>query len=128
MTVPLPSGLSSARKKAAGARLAAARQNENTARQNLSDTMDSVLDAYTSAVEREQLQEQILTQTGARSKQVLSSLESQTATSLDAERALLSVDEAASALEDDRSARFRAELDIYRLCGLDPLELLKERK
>lgn len=128
MTVPLPSGLTTARKKAADARLAEARQNEASARQNLTDSMDSVLDAYTSAVERERLQEQILSQTSARSKQVLSALESQTATSLDAERALLSVDEAASALEDDRSARFRAELDIYRLCGLDPLELLKERK
>jgi len=128
MTVPLPTGLSSARKKAADARLSAARQNENAARENFGDAMDSALDALNSAVSREQLQEQILSQTSARLKEVLSALESQTATTLDAERAQLSVDEAKAALEDDRSARFKAELDIYRLCGLDPLELLKVRE
>ena len=128
MTVPLPSGLSSARKKAADARLSSARQNENAVRANYSDTMNSALDAFTSAVAREQLQEQLLTQTSARSKEVLSALESETATTLDAERAQLSVDEAKAALEDDRSARFKAELDIYQICGLDPLELLKVRE
>jgi outer membrane protein TolC len=128
MTIPLPSGVSSARKKAADARLSAARQNESAVRSNFSDTMNSALDALASAIAREQLQEQILTQTSERSRQVLSSLESQTATTLDAERAQLSVDEAKGALEDDRSARFKAELDLYQLCGLDPLELLKVRE
>jgi len=128
MTIPLPTGFSSARKKAANARLSAARQNENAARENFSDTMDSALDALTTAVAREQLQEQLLSQTSARLKEVLSALESQTVTTLDAERAQLSVDEAKGSLEDDRSARFKAELDIYQLCGLDPLELLKVRE
>lgn len=124
VSVPLPTGVSSSRKKAADARLSAAFQGEAAALQDSSLSVESAQNAYREALARERLREQILEQTRARHREVLLALESRTATNLDAERAELSVDEALAALEDDRSARFKAALDIYALCGLDPLELL----
>lgn len=126
VAIPLPSGLGTARKKAADARVEAARLGEEAAVRAAADEARVLGDALTSASARVTLREDLLTQAESRLRDVLSSLNSQTATKLDEDRARLAVDEALAALEDARSARFKAVLDMYAFRGLDPLVLIKE--
>lgn len=126
VSIPLPTGLGSAKIKAAEARLAAARQDENATGRTSADNLNALRNAWTTAREKIKLREQLVEQAEARLRDVRSSFETQTATKLDVDRARLTADDAASSLEDDRSASFKALLDLYNYCGLDPLALLKE--
>ena len=128
LSVPLPTGAGTARVKAADARLAAARQEETLAIRNSADNLTALQNACTTAGEKIKLREQLVAQAKARLRDVRSSFETQTATKLDVDRALLIADDAASSLEDDKSASFKALLDLYNYCGLDPLALLKEEQ
>jgi outer membrane protein TolC len=126
VSIPLPTGAGSARIKAANARLAASRQNENAAARSAADDLNDLGNAVTMAREKIKVREQLVEQAESRCRDVNSSFESQTATKLDVDRARLTADDAASALEDDKSASFKAVLDLYKYCGLDPRGLLKE--
>lgn len=128
VSVPLPTGAGSARVRAADARLAAARQGEAAATRSSSDDLNDLRNAWTTAHERIKLREQLIEEANARLRDVQSSHETQTATKLDVDRAQLTVDDASSALEDDKSASFKAILDLYKYCGIDPLSLLKETR
>jgi outer membrane protein TolC len=123
VTVPLPFGASSAKKDAAASRVSSAYQNELAAKTEAQEKLASSKNAYVLALARERLREDLLSQAKIRHREVVLAFESRTATQLDVDRALLSVDEAAAALEDDKIARFKAVLDIYALCGIDPRQL-----
>jgi outer membrane protein TolC len=126
VTLPLPSGAGAAKTRAADARLAAARQGEAAAARSGADELSDLRNAWTMALAKIDLRAQLLEQARTRLRDMESSLATETATKLDVERARLSADDAAAALEDDRAAGFRAALDLYQYCGLDPLSLLKE--
>ncbi len=123
VTVPLSFGASSAKKDAAASRVSSAYQNELAAKTEAQEKLASSKNAYVLALARERLREDLLSQAKIRHREVVLAFESRTATQLDVDRALLSVDEAAAALEDDKIARFKAVLDIYALCGIDPRQL-----
>jgi outer membrane protein TolC len=126
VTIPLPFGYGTAHKEAAEARLAAARHGEASAVRASADDLNDLRNAWTTALARVALRQQLFEQAQARLLDVQSSHETQTATKLDVDRAQLTVDDAQAALEDDRSASFKAALDLYAYCGLTPLSLLKE--
>jgi outer membrane protein TolC len=128
INVPLPTGAGSAKVKAADARLAAARQEEIASARSSADTLEALRNAWITAGEKIKLREQLVEQAEARLRDVQSSFETQTATKLDVDRARLTSDDAASSLEDDKSASFKALLDLYSYCGLDPRVLLKEER
>ena len=127
VSVPLPTGQSSAKLKAAEFRLAAARFAESAETRKVSDESAALRDAWDAALAREELCAALVDQSRARLAEVLVAAETSTATKLDADRARLALDRTTGALENAHSARFKAALDIYAYRGLDPRDLLKEK-
>lgn len=126
VTVPLPTGYGSSRMKAADARIAVARIAEAEAAQGAADRMTALRDAWTACDARAALRAQLLAQATARLDLVRASFARQTATALDVERAELAEAESRAALEDSKSDRFKAALDIVSYCGIDPRTVVKE--
>lgn len=124
ISIPLPAGVDKLRLESARLRQEAAVQEELSVRQNSRQQRQSLMNDYETACERELLREQILTQTRSRYKEVERAYETETATALDKERALLSVLEAESALQDEGISRFKAALSLYAYAGLDPENLI----
>lgn len=126
VTVPLTTGYGSNRTKAADARFEAARIAEAEVAQNAANRLTALRDAWTACDAKVTLRAQLLAQATSRLDLVRASLERQTATALDVDRAALAEVEARIALEDSRSDLFKAALDIATYCGIDPRTLLKE--
>jgi outer membrane protein TolC len=127
VSVPLPTGQSSAKQKAAEFRLAAAQFAESAETRKVSDESSALRDAWDAALAREELCAALVDQARARLAEVQVAAETSTATKLDADRARLAMDRSTGALENARSARFKTALDIYAYRGLDPRDLLKEK-
>lgn len=126
VSIPLPTGYGSSRTKAADARVGAARIAEAEVAQNAANRLTALRDAWTACDAKVTLRAQLLEQASSRLDLVRSSFATQTATALDVDRASLAEDEARNALEESRSALFKAALDIATYCGIDPRTLLKE--
>jgi outer membrane protein TolC len=124
VTIPFLTEAGKAGKEAADLRLSAACQDELVAKQQFALKKEALFDAYAAATEREAFRKQIVVQTENRLKEVEYAYKTETATALDVEQARLSVLEARAALEDDRSARFKTELDICSYFSYNPAELL----
>jgi outer membrane protein TolC len=127
VSVPLPTGQSSTKQKAAEFRLSAARFAESAETRKVSDESASLRDAWDAALVREELCAALVEQARARFAELQVAAETSTATKLDVDRARLALDRATSALETAHSTRFKAALDIYAYRGLDPRTLLKEK-
>lgn len=126
VSIPLPTGYGGNRLKAADARVSAARIAEADAAQSSANRATALRDAWTACDARVTLRAQLLAQATSRLELVRASLDRQTATALDADRAELAVAEARSALEDSKSDLFKAALDIATQCGIDPRTIVKE--
>lgn len=124
VSIPLNPYTNIKRIKSADASLSAAYQREAAVRLQLMNSYQDAMNAYEAAQAKEKLRQQQLDQARRNVQEVQSAFESENATQLDVERAQLYVDETAAALEDDRSSRFFAALELASLLGINPMTLL----
>ncbi len=124
VSIPLPTGAAKLRKESALLKQEAAEQEKMSVMQNSSQQAQNLLDDYETACDRETLRSQILMQTKSRYKEVERAFETETATLIDKEAAMLSVLEAESALRDEGITRFKAALSLYLYFGIDPENLV----
>jgi outer membrane protein TolC len=126
VSIPLPTGYGGNRLRAADARVSAARIAEANVAQSSANRVTELRDAWTACDAKVTLRAQLLAQATSRLELVRASLDRQTATALDADRAELAVAEARSALEDSKSDLFKAALDMATRSGIDPRTIVKE--
>ncbi len=124
ISIPFPTGVEKLRKEAARLSYEASVEEEISAKQNDAQQIQSMYAEYEMACDRENLRAQMLSQAQTRLKEAERAYETETATALDKERAMLSVLEAESSLKDESITRFKSSLLLYTYFGMDPSELL----